>query len=133
MSLFQCSHCGCVENTALSHQGFTIRKHIYDWSSAKGQNKDTVKVSYGIFLSIETYRLCCVCGPVTYANGVEVKGAGVWHGQFSIEFLPKLQYVTNDQGNIEHVSGCSVDVCQYSNQEYSDSYDRYIAPVHIRK
>ena len=32
MSLFQCEHCGCCENTALAMQGFKAIEDWFDWS-----------------------------------------------------------------------------------------------------
>jgi len=31
MSLFQCEHCGCVENTAVARQGFKMINDWFDW------------------------------------------------------------------------------------------------------
>jgi hypothetical protein len=48
MSLFQCQNCGCVENTALSSQGFRWIE-LFDWT--------------GIEVRRSNLLLCSACGP----------------------------------------------------------------------
>lgn len=85
MSLFQCSKCGCVENTALSGAGCTW-VGLYDWSGLE---------------EFKGKMLCSACGPTLFENG-EPTGYGEWHGEFDRIFLPKGEWTTNKQGNLEH-------------------------------
>lgn len=86
MSLFQCEHCGCCENTALSHQGF-IHADWYDWSYAPERKGK---------------RLCSACGPMSYDNGSKTRYGGAWHNRFNRVFLPPGEFFTNAKGNLEH-------------------------------
>lgn len=87
MSLFQCEHCGCVENTALAAQGFkSFMQEYFDWSYAP-ERKGKL--------------LCSVCGPVKYSNGEPTK-FGKWHGEFERRFLPIGEYETCPKGNLWH-------------------------------
>lgn len=88
MSLFQCEHCGCVENTALAAQGFKgIMQDIFDWSYAPKR---------------EGLRLCSACGPTHYRDGKPTK-FGKWHNEFVREYLPIGHYETCPAGNLRHV------------------------------
>lgn len=97
MSLFQCEHCGCCENTALSFQGF-CRPDNFDWSG--------IKERFG-------KRLCSACGPAKYAGGEET-GCGKWHGQFARVFLPMGMFRTAKNGNLEHVENGDQDFRKYA-------------------
>jgi hypothetical protein len=72
MSLFQCSKCGCCENTACSN---------YYWN--RYQAKKHLK-------PVED--LCSACDP----------DIGKWHGEFERTFLPMGMFKTNQRGNLEH-------------------------------
>ena len=94
MSLFQCQHCGCCDNTALAHQGFSgFAERFYDWTG---------------FEDRKGMRLCSVCGPTRYSDGTYT-GASTWHGRFERVFLPKGEFKTNDVGNLEHIATGSED------------------------
>lgn len=85
MSLFQCQHCGCKENTALSGQGcdsFTV-----DWYSWNGIEDRKGK------------KLCSACAPTKYEDGTPTK-FGKWHGEFERVFLPMGMYKTGPDGNL---------------------------------
>ena len=69
MALFKCEKCGCVENTALSGQGFQ-RTHLYDWSYAP---------------ELKGKMLCSECGPRQFKDGKPTPYAGKWHGVFKKE------------------------------------------------
>lgn len=98
MSLFQCEYCGCVENTALSTQGFTGRfQALFDWSYAPERAGK---------------RLCSACGPVKYHNG-EPTEYGKWHNVFARQYLPLGKFKTNDQGNLEYVETGETDYQNY--------------------
>lgn len=87
MSLFQCEHCGCCENTALSGQGcdgFTVK--WFDWTGIEDRKGK---------------KLCSVCAPTKYADG-EPTSYGEWHGSFDRTFLPMGMFHTNRDGNLAH-------------------------------
>ena len=69
MALFKCEKCGCVENTALSGQGFQ-RTHLYDWSYAP---------------ELKGKMLCSECGPRKFKDGKPTPCAGKWHDVFKKE------------------------------------------------
>lgn len=100
MSLFQCQHCGCCENTALSCQGFRgWPEKSFDWSYAPERK--------GLLL-------CSACGPVQYAKGEGPTKFGVWHDQFERIFLPRGRFKTNDRGNLEHIDTGSEDIKMFA-------------------
>ena len=98
MSLFQCQHCGCCENTALSAQGFHWLASSFDWSYAP-ERKGMV--------------LCSACGPAKYRDGTPSE-YGKWHNVFPRVFLPLGQFKTNDVGNLEHIESGSENYQQYA-------------------
>ena len=93
MSLFQCEKCGCCENTALAAQGFKPMAHLFDWSYSPELN--------GMLI-------CSACGPLKYHDGNKTE-FGKWHGVFERVYLPKGDFHTNDQGNLEHTASGSTD------------------------
>jgi hypothetical protein len=89
MSLFQCEHCGCCENTALGrYWGAGVHDEFFDWVGIEGR---------------EGKKLCSACGPSAYRGG-EPTRFGKWHGQFDRVFLPKGQFKTNQRSNLEHIA-----------------------------
>lgn len=74
MSLFVCSKCGCIDNTATSCYWALIRpckNRIYD-KSLKGY---------------EGKPLCSECAAIEYSKGDEVVVVpGTWHGKFKKAF-----------------------------------------------
>ncbi|KAE8757388.1 hypothetical protein FSO04_24235 [Paraburkholderia madseniana] len=46
--------------------------------------------------------LCSACGPKWYADGTPTE-YGTWHDQFERVFLPRGQFKTNREGNLEHI------------------------------
>ena len=99
MSLFQCEHCGCCENTALSWQGFS--EYITgkcDWSGIEDR---------------EGKRLCSACGPAKFADGIATD-CGQWHGRFPRTFLPMGMFRTAQNGNLEHVETGDQDYRKYA-------------------
>lgn len=87
MSLFQCEHCGCCENTALSSQGFRgFFERLFDWRYAPER---------------KGMQLCSACGPAHYRDG-QCARFGCWHDAFPRVFLPKGEFFTNDRGNLEN-------------------------------
>ncbi|HEB4092817.1 TPA: hypothetical protein RZ058_003736 [Enterobacter cloacae] len=99
MSLFQCENCGCVENTALSSQGFNgFFEKLYDWSYAPER---------------KGMKLCSACGPVKYSDGENTE-YGKWHKVFPRQYLPLGMFETNEVGNLAH------------KETKSDDYEPYI-------
>ena len=86
MSLYQCEHCGCCENTALAMQPGTPTRW-FCWAGIEDR---------------EGKHLCSACMPSEYADGIPT-GRGVWHGQFDRVFLPYGMFKTNKVGNLAHV------------------------------
>lgn len=75
MSLFQCYECGCRENTATSNF----------WTRMEGQWRG---------LPSQPWMLCSACDP----------SIREWHGHFDRLYLPKGEFITNGQGNLEHIA-----------------------------
>lgn len=98
MSLFQCEHCGCVENTALSAQGFKMMAHLFDWTGIEDRNGK---------------RVCSACGPTHFRSGKRAEEFGQWHGVFKRTFLPMGMFKTNCVGNLEHIETGSENYRQY--------------------
>lgn len=98
MSLFQCENCGCVENTALSAQGFKLLAKSFDWSYAPERK--------GMLL-------CSACGPCVYKDGTKARDYGEWHNRFTRVYLPKGMFKTNERGNLEHIETGSEDYQAY--------------------
>ncbi|PTA95629.1 hypothetical protein C9415_10275 [Kluyvera sp. Nf5] len=98
MSLFQCENCGCVENTALSSQGFAgYFEKMFDWSYAPERKGK---------------RLCSACGPVKYSDGGDTR-YGKWHNVFPRHFLPMGMFETDGFGNLAHKETGSNDYRPY--------------------
>jgi len=97
MSLYQCEHCGCCENTALGHY-WVHRVDAYDWTGIEGR---------------KGMKLCSACAPAKFANG-ELTDNGEWHGQFERVFLPMGMFKTNRVGNLEHIETGSEDFRAYA-------------------
>ena len=93
MSLYQCEHCGCCENTALGAQPHTPPKW-FDWTGIEDRRGK---------------HLCSACMPTKFADGTPDDEGGKWHGQFDRVFLPKGQFKTNQRGNLEHIETGSED------------------------
>lgn len=89
MSLYQCQHCGCCENTALGHYwGADVRRTVnYDWTGMEDRKHKL---------------LCSACGPLKYRSG-QATGFGKWHDQFDRVFLPMGMFKTNERGNLAHI------------------------------
>lgn len=98
MSLYQCEHCGCCENTALGHYWGASDQGSFDWS---GMEERAGK------------RLCSACGPTHYASG-ERAYCGSWHGRFDRVFLPMGAFKTNQRGNLEHIESGSEDFRKFA-------------------
>lgn len=99
MSLFQCQHCGCAENTALAGQGCSgYSEEFYDWSGIEDRKGK---------------KLCSACAPTKYAGGTPTR-FGSWHGQFPRYFLELGTFKTNKEGNLEHILTGDTDYRKYA-------------------
>lgn len=99
MSLYQCEHCGCCENTALAMQPKTP-VDWFDWTGIEDRRG---------------MHLCSACMPRRYSDGDLVhRSAEGWHGEFDRVFLPKGMFKTNARGNIEHIETGSEDFRAYA-------------------
>lgn len=106
MSLFQCEHCGCCENTALASQGFQMFADSYDWTAIEDRKGK---------------RLCSACGPPHYADDSGATGGGLWHGEFPRVFLPLGKFKTASNGNLEHVETGDQDFRKYGSPQEGQS------------
>lgn len=99
MSLFQCEHCGCAENTALACQGIgKFAAKWFDWTGIEDR---------------EGKMLCSECAPTKYKDGTTT-GLGYWHFEFPKVLLPKGQFKTNSEGNLEHTETGDTDFYKYA-------------------
>lgn len=90
MSLYQCEHCGCCENTALGMQPKTPVEWFRWDDRFEGIAERKGK------------HLCSACGPRHYKDGTPTE-YGKWHGEFERVFLPLGAFRTNREGNLEHI------------------------------
>jgi hypothetical protein len=77
MSIFQCSGCGCAENTALTHGYFGPR---FNPEYAKSRNLLDPNGHY-----------CSSCW------------SGEWHGKFEQKFYPLKTMETDHEGNLRAI------------------------------
>lgn len=85
MSIFQCDECGCLDNAACGGN-YHSRHHNEEWHGVPNGMK-----------------LCCACTPSHSLKGTLIcDRAGKWHNEFDRVFLPKGEFFTNDDGNLEH-------------------------------
>jgi len=97
MSLFQCDKCGCVENTSCTDG--------YWWMSYLNISKDQknieaakrAKEELGLSDDEPLGHYCSVCSPISF-NGL----IHSWHNRFPREYLPKGEWQTDNEGNLEH-------------------------------
>lgn len=91
MSIFQCEHCGCFDNTSLA--GATATKFFPEWYDWTGIEDRKGK------------ELCSACTPAKYADGSggeDGTGKGKWHGQWNQQFFPMGEFETDPQGDLRH-------------------------------
>lgn len=101
MSLFQCQHCGCCENTALSLQGCqgSYPENALDWTGLEDRKGK---------------KLCSACAPTKYRGDGSPTGLGKWHGLFERVFLPDGMFCTARNGNLEHIETGDQDFRRYA-------------------
>lgn len=112
MSLFQCSRCGCEENTACSNMS---RPHFWNEIMGKDERAAAALASYREILGMapgEPFgELCSACSPAwidpqtrDYGVGPNPNpkpGEGMWHGEWPQKFLPLGEYMTDPRtGNL---------------------------------
>lgn len=97
MSLFQCENCGCVENTALSAQGFICWPECFCWDGKE---------------HLRGKQICSACGPAHFREGKPTE-YGKWHDVFPRVYLPKGMFKTNKVGNLEHIETGETDYRKY--------------------
>ena len=74
MSLFVCSKCHCIENTALCSYHSRKRVELFNW------------------IGLEEYKgkaLCSECGPLLYRDGTPTR-LGKWHGKFPKQHIDDI-------------------------------------------
>jgi hypothetical protein len=100
MSLFQCQHCGCCENTALASQGCDgYAETFFDWAG---------------FEDRKGKKLCSACAPTKYNDGTATE-FGAWHGKFPRTFLPIGEFRTNARnGNLQRIVDGDEDFRKYA-------------------
>jgi hypothetical protein len=98
MSLYQCEHCGCCENTALGHYWGADCPNSFDWRGIEDRCGK---------------KLCSACGPKQYSDGIPTD-LGEWHRKFDRAFLPMGMFKTNARGNLEHIETGSEDFRAYA-------------------
>ena len=99
MSLFQCEHCGCVENTACALQGVKpLDDGDFDFAGIEDRKNKL---------------LCSACAPDRFMDG-SVTTLGRWHGEFKRTYLPMGMFKTNRVGNLEHIETGDEDYRKYA-------------------
>ena len=68
-------------------------------------------------------KLCSACVSGTFASG-EPNKYGKWHNRFKRTYLPKGEFITNDQGNIEHIKSGLIG---------NEAYKKYGSDTEINK
>lgn len=99
MSIFQCEHCGCAENTALTHCWLKGERDCFDWTGIEDRMN---------------LRLCSACSPERYSDGEPVRKGGGWHNKFDRVFLPKGEFHTNREGNLQHTKTGKTDIREFA-------------------
>lgn len=99
MSLFQCEHCGCCENTALASQGHSgYMTKFFNWKDIE---------------HLKGKKLCSACGPTHYSDGRPNNEAG-WHGHFKRVYLPLGMFRTNERGDLAHRQTGDTDINKHA-------------------
>ena len=122
MSIFQCSKCGAIENTATSRGGYTVAvmtKQIPDVSNS-------YREVLGLKPDEKLAEYCCLCSPVWFTE-TGAYGVGKnpkpkkWHDRFPRQFLPKGKYETAPNGNLrDKETKGELNPVDLSNTEYPD-------------
>jgi len=124
MSVFQCSICGCAENTALT-RGFGGLWLVKRDSKAYKSYRKLLGLKEG-----EPYgSYCSMCSPIWYdkdgKHGIgpipeEAKSddrweaIGMWHKRFKRSFYLKGTMFTDRDGNLAHKETKETDLAKYS-------------------
>lgn len=105
MSIYQCDSCGCAENTALGwyHPRTSVRLNKPEEIGRK---------------------LCSACALTEYPSGESRKKFnGTWHCKFKRTFLPKGEFFTNEQGDLEHIKSGLIGDKVYKKYGREKEYD----------
>ena len=107
MGLFQCSKCGCVDNTALS----TGYHPLVMLSLSKNDARDAevianIRSTMNLAPDAQLGVYCSVCTPIWYDRGRygkgpnphPIAGEGLWHDQFQRQFLPHGMFEDGPDG-----------------------------------
>ena len=113
MSLFQCSKCGCKENTACSNMSRAhFNNHLYTDARAT-----VALASYRQILGLQPGApfgsYCSACSPMWFKNGElgagpnpnPKPGEGLWHDRFPQVFFTLDSMTTNPEGNLVPIEG----------------------------
>ena len=116
MSIFVCSHCGCLENSSLGW--YHSRWMLSNDMASKDPHVKEVALSYkkilGLAESAELGVYCSACSPVWFnekgemgtgprpANAISLRGSnkkydGRWHGVFARCYYPKNKIGINER------------------------------------
>lgn len=89
MSLFQCSNCGCVENTALAPYPLLSIDKIID----NIEELSRIRAELDLKNDEPFGNYCSECHPL---------GDKKWHGEFERIYLPKGEFETSPKGDLWH-------------------------------
>ena len=125
MSLFQCSKCGCLENSACTRGYHCLNNN----NRSDGKSREALasyRAILGLALDEDFGPTCSACCPIWYDEkgdfGIgpnpnptadKYDGGGLWHGGFPRRFLPKGQFETNAVGNLCHKVTKDTDIKKY--------------------
>lgn len=99
MSIYQCEHCGCRENTATGNYAFRRKVEWFDWTGMEDRKGKA---------------LCSACTPRNRPEGGVWEDFGHWHGRFPRLFLPKGMFITDRQGNLAHKETGDTEIYKYA-------------------
>lgn len=131
MSLFQCDKCGCVENSACSDGGYMGRWLIKDlpevlksYREVLGLKPDEPFGNYCCVCNPQWFIEECTCGKAPHSAGCKQGDYGIgpspkpklWHNRFKRIFLPKGEWQTDRQGNLEHRVTKEKDYSKYAKE-----------------
>ncbi len=116
MSLFLCSKCQCVDNTACTTGFHPMTLLVMEAASGKPQAIEMLahcREVLGLPRGAPLGRYCSVCTPIWFDNkGAYGRGPcqnpragpglaqGMWHGAFPRQFLPKGEFEFNSQNEL---------------------------------
>lgn len=135
MSLFQCTKCGCLENTACTSCYMGTYMMNSDWKEPKLRKEHREALaSYKKILGLKPEEpfgiYCSACCPMWFNDkggfGIGPNpnpkpgkperggGGGLWHGEWTRMFLPKGKFETAPNGNLRHIETKDEEVRKYA-------------------